>query len=149
MLSTARPNSTNRSRIGGCLALIAALAALVVTGTGTGSATAGTAASAPPSVTDVDEAGAYVIDTVSNLAPGASFTNYWDNTPQNVTHFVDAWPLPVGLSQPCEIEVVRWWKEKWALFGSSKLRLHWTIKNVGNTPCGADVYLTWVNPAGN
>lgn len=146
MPSIARPYSINRNRIGGCVALIAALAALVIVGTG--SATAGTAAGAPPSITDIDEAGAYVIDTVSSLAPGATYTNWWNNTPQGVTHFVDAWPRPVGLNEPCEIEVVRWWKQKTALFGHSELELHWTIKNVGSSPCGADVYLTWVNPTG-
>ncbi|MEV4895683.1 hypothetical protein AB0K48_40575 [Nonomuraea sp. NPDC055795] len=92
----------------------------------------------------VDVAGTFRIAQVTSLAPGASASGGWNNTPQAFSHFVDAWPTTNAVVAECRIEVVRWWKEYTRYLDGSELEVHWTIKNVGSNTCGADVYLGWV-----
>jgi len=106
-----------------------------------------------------DHAGFFKISTVNGLAPGASASGGWNNTPDVYRTFIDVMPFvaqpPPEIAQgispavaeqyPCKMEVTREYRERY-INGNNvvAVRLWWTIKNVGTTTCSADVYYGWV-----
>jgi hypothetical protein len=131
---------------------VAALGALVALGL------AGGWLLAPPGVGHAthggDHAGFFKIATVSALAPNASASGWWNNTPDVYRTFIDVMPFvplpPPEFAQvaaetyPCKMEVTREYKERYLLNGNPAVRLHWTVKNVGTTTCSVDVFYGWV-----
>ncbi|GAB3144736.1 hypothetical protein GCM10027290_23460 [Micromonospora sonneratiae] len=95
---------------------------------------------------EVGSAGAYKIGDVTSLAPGASVTGGWNNTPTSRYYFVDVRPIATTVTQPCTLEVTRSWrKQNWNANNTRELEVYWTVKNVGSYTCDGDVYLSWVS----
>jgi hypothetical protein len=106
-----------------------------------------------------EHGGFYRVADVQALAPGATRTGGWNNTPDHRRYFVDVMPyvpepppaiaatappkVTADEAYPCQIEVVREWRERY-VSGVTRLRIWWTIKNVGSQTCSAEVYLGYV-----
>jgi hypothetical protein len=145
-VSNLRTSMGRARRLGWMLAPVALAAAL------TGVVGASSAGAAPPVATPNDE-GTFAISHITALAPGASVSKTWNNTPAGRSYFVDVRPVTNTSTVPssCAMEVTRQWRVQNATIvsGAVKLELevHATVQNIGSSTCDADVYLGWVTPS--
>jgi hypothetical protein len=104
------------------------------------------AAVAQPAAATATSEGTYTIYHVAGLAPGASTTKHWNNTPAGRSYFVDVRPSATTVTTACSLEVVHSWRnQNWNADNSRELEVWWTVQNVGSATCDGDVYLGYVD----
>lgn len=76
------------------------------------------------------------------IAPGVTGYYHWNNLPAGRVYQVGLSPQGASTTKPCQLEVTRQW---YVQRTNGSRTVYWTVKNVGNLACGANMLLTWNN----